>query len=128
MTTRDTINSQFEKVEAELKATFATIETKYSYKCSFGKGRYEPGLGHLSITLECFKDGVLSVDAQRYTANYVRLGLPPLDTHLVYGNKTYRITGINTTGTKVKGSIGDKTWLLPVPMVQMAWKVQKGGL
>jgi len=120
------MNSVFKKVEGELSKSFDTIKTKYGYQVKFGKGSYD-GEGNLYIKLEALKDGALSAEAQRYNANRIWMGLPPLGTvmKIGVGSREYTITGMNTTGSKIKATSGDAKYLLTNETVKAVWSSMK---
>jgi proline racemase len=60
-----------------------------------------------------------------YKQNHIMLGLPPLNTEILYGGRNYIIVGINKTGTRVKGKYNDKIYLLPVEMTKLIWNSMK---
>jgi hypothetical protein len=125
---RDTRKSEMNKVadniESALSKTFADIETKYGYKLKFKGGSFDSE-GNLNLRIECLKDGAKSADAQRYDANRILMGLPPLTTVIPYVGKEFVIVGMNTTGSKIKATWKGKTYLLPLEVVKVLWSAQK---
>lgn len=122
------ISQTFKLIEDELAKSFDSIATKYGYHLSFKSGSYTPGGSTLSIKIEAVKDGELSLDSQVYESQRIRMGLPPLNFNLQYGDKKYDIVGINKTGTKVKGksNANGKVYLFPVSLVKQLYGIQKG--
>ena len=120
------ISQTFKNVETELADAFEKIKIKYGYTLSVEKRSYDIN-GNLTLKIEAVKEGELSRDADEYTRNHIRLGLPPLDALFVSGGVTYRITGLNKTSTKVKAKAPNgKGWLFPIDFVQLYWKANKG--
>lgn len=110
-------------VEEELKKHFAEVETKCGVKLNFGRGSFTSG--NFTVKLEgVFSDGK-SKDAELYDNSRVMLGLPPLNTILDLSGKKHRITGVNTTGTKVKTECQGKFYLVPIAYVKLLWGSMK---
>jgi hypothetical protein len=127
MTNKQGITATFSNIETELSKTFADIETKFGYKLYFKTRSYD-GQENIFLKIEGVKDGSKSIDAQYYETIYIQMGLPPLNTPLKYGEKTYKIVGINKTGTKVKGeNAKGLIYLLPSGIVKQLWSLQKNG-
>jgi hypothetical protein len=118
------INKVADKIEADLSKTFSDIETKYGYKLSFKGGSFD-GEGNLNFRIIANKNGAKSQDAQRYENNRGWMGLPPLNTKLVYSGKEFVIVGMNTTGTKVKATWNKMTYLLLPDVVKRLWSAVK---
>jgi hypothetical protein len=120
MATKGEMNTLIRKIQADLQKALDEIKVKHGYVITFGGGSYD-NQENFTCKLIATKNGALSAEALFYKQNHIMLGLPPLNTEILYGGRNYIIVGINKTGTRVKGKYNDKIYLLPVEMTK--WKL-----
>ena len=101
----------------EINAVLAEIAKKHNLKSlHLGNGTFSSG-GNFQWKLEGVSAGGLDKDADRYVNSTSLLGLPPLGTEFVSGSRTFKTSGINTTGTKVIATCGTQRYTFPVDVV-----------
>ena len=94
------MKDRLKEICADIDAALAAVAAKHnlsSLKCS--PGNYTTS--SFMIKLEGVAQGGKSLEGQRYEQNAKMMGLPPLGTVFQSGGKTYRTTGMNTTGGKI---------------------------
>jgi hypothetical protein len=111
-----------QKIREDMNVALAEVAKKYDLEslratnCTYRESGFD-------FKIEGILKGGKSKEAERYEQNHHLFGLPPLNEKIRFGNETYEMVGMNTTGSKVHGKRSDgKVYLLDADRVALIWK------
>lgn len=108
-----------QQLRPEIDAALALIAKAHGLKSlRLGNGKFNPSSGSFDFKLNGEVAGALGDGGARYLQLAGLLGLPAFGTEIVFGGRSYKTSGVNTTGTKVLCDRDGKTFLLPVDAVK----------
>ena len=115
------------QIEADIEKLFGDLNKKYGYTFKWAGGSYEPDGSNLTFKINAVREGAMTTKQKKEEMTYKMFqntfNLPPLETIMVFSNKPYVITGLNSRGTKVLATNGGKTYLIPVENVTNKWRL-----
>jgi hypothetical protein len=109
------------KIRGDIDAALVAVAAKHglaSLKCGGGT----IGSSNFMLKVEGVMGGGKTPEAERYEINAKMLRLKPIGSVFVSGNRTYQITGLNKTGSKILADRAPdgKTFLFPTSYAQVA--------
>lgn len=89
-------------IRPEIDAALAVIAKAHNLQSlALGRGTYDPRAGSFTFKLEGVAEGGMDKQAAAYTALKEMYELPPLGTVFSVRGRDFKITGINSTGSKL---------------------------
>jgi len=110
---RETMKALREEIDRALEAL---VKKHKLQELKVGHASFDPQSGSFTFQLKGVVEGGLTPEASRYLQAGAALGLPPLGSELRISGKSYTVVGINSIGSKVLASDGDRRVLIPVIM------------
>ncbi len=120
---RDLLKAIRPEIDAALKAVAEKFGLD-SLKC--GNATYDPRANNFTMKLDGIASGGVDKGAARYdSAVRFDTALPPRGAEIATGGRKFKVSGMNTTGSKVTAVGPDgKTYLLKTDAVKRIWATQ----
>lgn len=112
--------SLMQALRPEIDAALAEIAKKHNLqKLELARGTFSRE-GSFTWKLEGVAAGGIDKDAERYKTCREMFNLPPLGTEVTLSGKTFTISGINTTASKIKinRKVDGKGFVAPLDVIQ----------